>query len=127
MVPIASMGDIAFLLIIFFIVCSDFSRQTTVTITPPTSTYVDVLEDARISVTIDADGQIYLNGAAVDNAEAIDWGVAALVEKQVGDGDNPALVLFRCDQSVPRSIYQDVIEAIAAGGGQLAAVAEKSD
>ena len=121
-VPIASMGDIAFLLIIFFIVCSNFTRETAVRINPAVSSYAEVIENARVSVTIDADGVLYLQGVVVPNVEAVEWGVAALISGATDDMQR--LVLFRCDQSVPREVFQPVIEAIASAGGLIAAVGE---
>lgn len=121
-VPTTSMGDIAFLLIIFFVVASQFTRDTSVRVTPPQSTYVSILENARVTVSIDAEGNIYLQGQKVESAKAIEWGVASLMANASTDADRT--VIFRCDRTVDRSVFQPVIEAITQGGGIVAAVGE---
>ena len=79
-VPIASMGDIAFLLIIFFLVCSEISRDNSnVQVQLPYSEYVEKNE-ARIAarVAVDASGEIYLDGYNVTTAKDVEWGVRAI-------------------------------------------------
>jgi len=56
-VPVASMGDIAFLLIIFFMVCSRFAKDPGVSIDPPTTVDVNKLDDYPIVVLIDRDSR----------------------------------------------------------------------
>lgn len=121
-VPLASMGDIAFLLIIFFILCSTFTQQTSVRLTPPQSPYAEALPDARVSVSIDADGVIFFQGTRVAGPESVELGVAALLESATTDEDR--MVVFRCDREVAREVYQPVLEAIASGGGLILAVGD---
>jgi len=121
-IPITSMGDIAFLLIIFFILCSTPARQMGIKVNPPLSEFVATLPEAPIAVAIDRDGTIYLQGAKVPGAESVEWGVTALLRDAKTDAHRT--VLFRCDRAVPRSLYQPVMEAIARGGGIIAAVGD---
>ena len=125
LVPVASMADIAFLLIIFFVLCSRITRDPAgIRIDSPTTPTVDSLEDYPIVVLVDADGQIYFQGKEVDSHEQVEEGVRTMVE---GVKDERArTVLLRCDQTVAKHVFEPVIEAIAKGGGRIAAVGEES-
>jgi len=121
-VPITSMGDIAFLLIIFFILCSTPARQMGIKVNPPLSQFVAALKEAPVAVAIESNGTIYLQGAKVPTAVSVEWGVTALLRNAKTDGERT--VLFRCDRTVARSPYQPVMEAIVRGGGIIAAVGD---
>ena len=109
----ASMGDIAFLLIIFFMVCSRFAKDPGVSIQPPTTVEVSKLDDYPIVVLIDEKARIYFQGKPIDSAEQVEEEVRRFVE---GKADEKArTVLFRCDRSVGKRIFEPVIEAIAKG------------
>jgi biopolymer transport protein ExbD len=123
-VPVASMGDIAFLLIIFFMVASRFAKDPGVSIDPPTTVEVDKLDDYPIVVLIDQESQIYFQGEPIDSAGQVEEEVRRLVEGQ--EDYKSRTVLFRCDQSVGKNVFEPVIEAIAKGGGRIAAVGEPS-
>jgi biopolymer transport protein ExbD len=123
-VPVASMGDIAFLLIIFFMVCSRFAKDPGVRIEAPITVDVNKLDDYPVVVLIDKDAQIYFQGQPVESAGQIEEEVRRLVEDK--EDEKSRTVLFRCDRSVGKHVFEPVIEAIAKGGGRIAAVGEKS-
>jgi len=122
-VPVASMGDIAFLLIIFFMICSRFAQEV-VKVQPPKALDADEMKENQISVTIDADGFVYFQGREVPGAEAVEWGVRSMVEGKTKE--QARMVMFRCDRSVSKRIFEPVIEAIARGGGLIAAIGDKT-
>ncbi|MDG2219737.1 MAG: biopolymer transporter ExbD [Rubripirellula sp.] len=122
-VPIASMGDIAFLLIIFFMLLSEFSKEKDLAIDLPRSDQVnktEVVVVARVAMT--ADGAIYFDGDRVDNAKDIEWGVRALLSKTVADEQRH--VQFKCDAALSKEKFEPVLKAIAEGGGIIEAVGE---
>lgn len=121
-VPVASMGDIAFLLIIFFMVCSRFAQEA-VKVQPPRALDADEMKENQVSVTIDADGRVYFQGREVPGAEAVEWGVRSMVEGKTKE--QARMVMFRCDRSVSKHVFEPVIEAIARGGGLIAAIGDK--
>ena len=122
-VPVASMGDIAFLLIIFFMVCSQFITDS-VKVTSPTTAEVTKLENYPIVIVIDDKAKIYFQGAPIGSAAQIE----SAVRSAIGDktDDKSRTVLFRCDKSVDKRVFEPVIEAIAKGGGRIAAVGDHS-
>ncbi|MGB0292094.1 MAG: ExbD/TolR family protein [Luteolibacter sp.] len=122
-VPIASMGDIAFLLIIFFMVCSEISKQKPQPMTLPWSEYVEKEEvDVIARVQIDKDGGIWLDNFQYDSPKDIEWGIRALTANTSEDTERK--VQFSCDTNLPKERFEPVLEAIAAGGGILMAVGE---
>jgi len=126
-VPIASMGDIAFLLIIFFLVCSEISRdKTNLQVTLPESEHVKKTEKSVAArVAIDETGEIYFDGVRVDGAKDIEWGVRALLTNTVSDEQRH--VQFKCDAALPKETFEPVLKAIAEGGGIIEAVGELDD
>jgi len=122
-VPVASMGDIAFLLIIFFMVCSEVSKDKPVTLVLPWSEYVQK-EEAKVAarVAMDKDGQIWLDGHPYDTPKDIEWGIRALTANTASDEQRK--VQFKADANLTKEQFEPVIEAITAGGGLLMAVGE---
>ena len=124
-VPIASMGDIAFLLIIFFMVCSEVTKDNqNLELTPPTSSYVEKIEQTVVArIAVDEAGTIYFDGTEVDGPKDVEMGVRALMTNTVSDDQRN--VQFRCDASLPKEIFEPVMQAIAAGGAIIKAVGEE--
>jgi biopolymer transport protein ExbD len=124
-VPVASMGDIAFLLIIFFMVCSRFAKDPGVSIDAPTTGEVSKLDDYPIIVLIDKEARIYFQGEPIASAEQVEEEIRRFMDGK--EDEKARTVLFRCDRRVVGThLYQPVIEAIAKGGGEIAAVGDPS-
>ncbi|MFO7871339.1 MAG: biopolymer transporter ExbD [Kiritimatiellia bacterium] len=120
MIPVASMGDIAFLLIIFFVLCSRFQE---VQVQQASSIDVEDIETRpKIIVDVDADGNVYFQGM-LTSPGAVEYQIRAMLENAADESSK--LVLFRCDRSVDKKDFEPVIEAIAKGGGILAAVGDR--
>ena len=124
-VPLASMGDIAFLLIIFFIIASNFTKDPPVEMELARSMQVDTLAQARVLVVIDEEQRLWVNGEPRDSAEQIEWEVLALLEGR--DEPEQRIVHLKVDRRAPKSVYEPVIAAIAKAGGMLAAVGEEGE
>ena len=126
-VPIASMGDIAFLLIIFFLVCSEVSKEkSNLEVTLPLSDYVEKTKAQVVArIAVDKIGDIYFDGTLVDDAKDVEMGVLALLTTTVSDDQRH--VQFKCDSASPKEVFEPVLKAIAAGGGIIEAVGEKAE
>jgi len=124
LVPVASMGDVAFLLIIFFLLLSEFAKDKDLPINLPASEHVKKNKAAVIArVAIDSTGVIYFDGDRVNSAKDIEWGVRALLARTVTEDQRH--VQFKCDSTLPREIFEPVLKAIAEAGGIIEAVGEK--
>ncbi len=122
-VPTTSMGDIAFLLIIFFMVCSNFVKEASVKYEPPKSFDVAAVKNAPVSVVIDEEGQIFLNGKPVESAKTVE----SLVESAVRGKtvDEQRMVMFKCDHLIEKKVFEPVLDAITRAGGLIVAVGDK--
>ena len=123
-VPVASMGDIAFLLIIFFLLCSEATKDNSkLLVQLPRSEHVEKSEGSVAArVAIDETGAIYLDGMLVDNAKDVEWGVRALLADTIADDQRH--VQFKCDKALPKETFEPVLQAIAEAGGIIEAVGE---
>jgi biopolymer transport protein ExbD len=120
-VPIASMGDIAFLLIIFFLLLSEFAKDKDLAIELPKSVQVEKSEDPTAArVAIDEAGLIYVDGAKVESAKDVEWQVRTLLSSTVTDEQRH--VQFKCDAATAKEIFEPVLKAIAEAGGIIEAV-----
>ena len=126
-IPTASMGDIAFLLIIFFLVCSEVSKdRSDLEVTPPVSEHVRKNKaPVAARVTIDKTGTIYFDGDRIDNAKDVEWGVRSLLTRTVSDDQRH--VQFNCDATLPKESFEPVLQAIAAAGGIIEAVGNETE
>ena len=124
-VPIASMGDIAFLLIIFFVINSNFFKETQIRVDPPRALELQDLRQSDISVAIDEDGKIYLNGDHYASAKDVEADLTRLLEGRTTD--EARLVLFKCDQRIGNNVFEPVLDAIASAGGVIAAIGDKRE
>ena len=120
--PVASIGDIAFLLIIFFMLTSNFVKETAIKLEPPKSEVIDQLEEIQVSVAVDHEGVVHLNGSKT-TADALE----GLLTQEFADKTTPRgrTVMLKCDRDIEKHVFEPVIEAIAAAGGRIAAVGEK--
>ena len=125
MVPVASMADIAFLLIIFFMICSNFAKEGGIKLASPVAPDISTLPQSLVSVSVDENGNVFLQGTRVGGARDVEAGVAALLHGRTDEKDR--VVLFKCDRDIDREVYEPVIGAITRGGGIVGAVGEKGN
>jgi biopolymer transport protein ExbD len=106
-VPTASMADIAFLLLIFFICTTIFKLEEGLKVTLPRAETVTKQQRERVMrVWIDAKGNITIQDkfVSLDQVETIAAGAIA---------NNPLLIVaFNADQRTPSGVVHDVIEAL---------------
>ena len=122
-VPTTSMGDIAFLLNIFFMVCSNFAQESKIKFKPADAMNLKAVENAKISVVIDEANAIYLDGQLVNDVPTI----KLLIENALTDktSSKARMVMFKCDRFASKRVFEPVLDAIASAGGIIVAVGEK--
>jgi biopolymer transport protein ExbD len=121
MVPIASMGDIAFLLIIFFILASNFAQEAHIDFDPAKSPDIEKMERSQVSVTVDKDGQIWLQGEECP-VDLLDGGVKALL-----DGQDNKVVMLTVHRELPHGVYGEVFLKLSEAGAEIALVGVKKE
>lgn len=108
--PTSSMGDIAFLLIIFFMLASNFMKSANVELENAQSEDIDTVDAGEVSVVMDAGGLIYVQGIEATSGE-----VSSAVTQAVGDHrDRPVHV--RIDKNLTKTQFMPVIEALGEAG-----------
>lgn len=120
-VPTDSMGDIAFLLIIFFMLASSFMKTANVEAVSPTASDIETKDAPLVNVTVDTNGRIWTQGQEVtkDQLKIILQEQADLLR------DHPVHVLV--DKSQLREVYMPVIEAISEAGVKMILTGEPED
>lgn len=118
--PTASMGDIAFLLIIFFILASNFMKGANIEAEKPSSAEVDAIEDANVEVVVDKDAKYYVQGVEVDKGLIED-----AVLRAVGDHrEQPVHLLV--DKNLVRKDFMPAVEALGSAGVKVVLVGERT-
>ena len=110
-----SMGDIAFLLIIFFILASipKTGRDLKLAEAPR----LDELE-GELSVTMDTDGVCWLNNSDVPvPVEALE----GLIREELTRRKEGKLVIVKIDRALPFENYSKVFTAVSNAGGTIGA------
>jgi len=123
-IPTANLVDIAILLIIFYMACSNFVSQQAGHLKLPQSPDIDKLTEPLVLVAIDASGGIRVQGRPVAGPADVESAVAVLVKSQASE--DRRRVMFRCDAGVRQETFGPVLEAIVEAGGIVTAVGEKT-
>ncbi len=120
-ISVASMGDIVFLLLIFFILTTKPTEDNLKTVLPTGPDYAEI-EKSAFSVVVDAAGDYYLNGERYPSAEGLGAQLEGLLAETTPE---KRIVTLRCDREIDQDVFMPVIEAIAEAGGKLSWRADK--
>lgn len=118
-VPTASFGDIAFLLIIFFMVASVFMKESNIKVKQAESPDIDKVPAVPISVILDRDGQIWLQGEkyAID---ALEPEVSVMLHNKADKQ-----VYLKVDKSQKQKDFGAVLMKLSSAGAEIVLVGEK--
>ena len=113
-IPDSSLADIAFLLLIFFMVTTVFRRERSRDIEQPEAAATQQVDEKRANIMhlwIERDGTVYINDAIVpiDN-------VSSTVGQFYEETDRQAVIAIRSDRTVPYSTINQVTEELREGG-----------
>lgn len=109
-VPMASMADIAFLLIIFFMVSSVFSVDRGLLIELPETTVREAVDLREIVLSVSAEGRVLADGKPLELS-----GIGPYVtEARRGNARRPVVV--RSDRRVPYGTVADVMDELLQAG-----------
>ena len=120
-VPTMAMGDIAFNLLIFFVILARAQDDSHLKWQPALAENLENGKQASVSVLIDTEEKVYLNGQQVGIGQ-----LAAAVTEQLGDAPaGERTVLLKVHKEAKALIFEPVIEAISEAGGDLFHIVEK--
>jgi biopolymer transport protein ExbD len=115
----ASMADMVFLLLIFFMITSTLVAPNAITLLLPKSDTGKQLASRNIEVYIDAEKNYYVNPKG-QNAQPVPYEELLFVLQAVAETDNAEqrTIILRADKSVPIEYvvaFYDVLNALNAG------------
>ena len=119
-IPSVAMGDIAFLLLIFFVILARAQDDSHLRWDPASSDNVANVGNPLASVVIDADGKYFLNGKQT-SIDSLSTTLGAVL------GNIPSgkrAVMFKVDKSTTADLFEPAIEAISQAGGDLVHILE---
>lgn len=109
-IPSASMSDIAFLLIIFFMVTTVFNKEQGLNITLPQATKPKVLDQNVMHIALSKDDYmnnvVYIEGKPASFEEV----TALIMQKKVGHPN--VSVVLKADESVPYAYIKKTLDLI---------------
>jgi biopolymer transport protein ExbD len=118
---LVTMSDIAFLLIIFFMITTQFMRDNAEVELPELGEHDRT--ESSLSVALDAQGRIHLDGDVVETPAGLE---AELRQRLSGrEAATEREVRFRCQADLTQTDYGPVMEAISAAGGVIAIIIER--
>jgi len=118
LVPLTSFGDIAFLLIIFFMVASIFMREQHINVTEAASPDIDLVE-LTVSVVVDEEGEVWLDGQSIPKP-ALESQLSLMLE-----GQADRRVMLKIDRNLRQRDFGDVIGILADAGAEILLLGEK--
>lgn len=114
-VPSVAMGDIAFNLLIFFVILARSQDDSHLKWKPALTPVVEKIKHSRISVVIDIDRKLYLNGQEIGESQ-----LAGAITQQLGDAKpGERTVVLKIDKETTALRFEPVIAAISEAGGDL--------
>ena len=112
-IPVVAMSDIAFLLIIFFLVTTNFMKESHIRLKLPKAEAAEKEEKVQNSVSVDENGVTWLNGV---ETESLKLDLANLLGAKQGEHRK---VFLKCHRDLTYSDYMPVIQEINEAGGIL--------
>ena len=117
------MGDIAFNLLIFFVILAKAQDDSHVRVRPAFGNRLEEAGHPRASVAVDVDDKLYLNGQLI--------GISQL-EGRLNEilGNAPAherRVQLKIDRETQASRFEPIIEAVSRAGAKLVHILEEEE
>ena len=120
-VPSMAMGDIAFNLLIFFVILARAQDDSHLHWEPATAAEITASATAKVVVLIDSDNHFYVNGQQVGETQ-----LASEIDALLGDAvAGERTVVLKAHKDAQAMYFEPVIEAISEKGGELVHVLEK--
>jgi biopolymer transport protein ExbD len=120
-VPSMAMGDIAFLLLIFFVIIARAQDDSHLQWQPAKSEVQDQARHSKVGIVVDIENKTYLNGNEIGVGQ-----IAAQLEVILGDAPvGERTVLLKVHKDATAVYFEPIIEAVSEAGGELLHILEK--
>ena len=115
--PYVAMADIAFNLVLFFLI---LAKTQDVNWEPASAPGTKPITNTRVTVSVDNENRVYLNGQQISLRELAD-----AIERELGD--KPAaerVVLLKIHKETLAATFEPIMEAVSKAGGEVVHVLE---
>ena len=120
-VPSVAMGDIAFNLLIFFVILARAQDDSHLQWQPAQASELQSSGSSKVSVLIDRENKLHLNGRELGQMQ-----LASEIEKLLGDlPAGQRIVLLKVHKDATAMYYEPAIESISEAGGDLVHVLDE--
>ena len=121
-IPNTAMGDIAFNLLIFFVILARAQDDSHLHWDPANAEKLDSAGHSSVSVLVDSENKLYLNGQEI--------GISQLSDR-IGEllGKAPAgkrTVWLKVHQEILAQRFEPILEAVSEAGGDLVHILEEN-
>lgn len=120
-VQIAPLIDMVFILLIFFLVTTTFTRETGVDVRRPRAATAIALDDTSLRIGIDPEGRTFVDQRRIDLLA-----LRALVERRVQATPDLAIVIV-ADESTDTGALIAVMDECRSAGAERIAVASRKE
>jgi len=118
------MADIAFNLVLFFLMLAKTQDDSHIEWQPAEDAKVKQVTTSKVSIMVDNNGGVYLNGQRVSVRESAAF--AELIQKELGDlPPGERTVLLKIDKNTLASTFEPIMEAVGQAGGDVVHVLEE--
>ena len=120
-VPSMAMGDIAFLLLIFFVILAKAQDDSHLRWEPAADEELEQAKNYKASVVIDVKNKTYLNGRPIAQTQ-----LEGALGELLGDAEpSKRTVLLKVHKDATVLQFEPVIEAVSKSGGEIHHVLEQ--
>lgn len=114
-VPSLAMGDIAFNLLIFFVILANPNDESHLKWTKANADKVEVAENVKASILVNDENELYLNGQQIGVNQ-----LAARLDDLLGSAPpGQRIVLLKIHDQTQAQRFEPIIEAVGAAGGDI--------
>jgi biopolymer transport protein ExbD len=121
--PAVAMADIAFNLVLFFIMMAKTQDDSQLAWRPAGGSKLETAGNSRISVVVDRNNKLYFNGQPIGESSLKD-----AIEQELGDSPpGKRIVLLKIDKEATAIRFEPIIEAVSQAGGECFHILERRD
>jgi biopolymer transport protein ExbD len=120
-VPSVAMGDIAFNLLVFFVILARTQDDSHLKWSPAVTNRVEETGHSKISIVIDDAGKTFLNGQQLGEAQ-----LESRVAEELGSQPpGQRMVRLKIHSSTEAYRFEPVLEAVSKAGGEIVHILEE--
>jgi biopolymer transport protein ExbD len=115
------MGDIAFNLLVFFVILARAQDDSHLKWQAAATPKVEAVRQAKVSIVVDVNNKLYLNGREISEQN-----LAQAVEDQLGEAPSgERTVLLKIHNQSQALRFEPILEAVSEAGGEIVHVLEE--